>query len=61
VTAIANYTSRVVDTSLPDSDRQEVLRFICGIGQPLHVEDIDRGGNGIHVKCAGRKSNLHSV
>ncbi|KAJ3995591.1 nuclease Le3 [Lentinula boryana] len=49
LTAIANYTSRV-----------EALRFIGDIGQPLHVKDIDRKGSGIHVKCAGRKSNLHS-
>ncbi|KAJ3970616.1 nuclease Le3 [Lentinula raphanica] len=65
LTAIANYTSRVVDTSLDDSERQEALKFIDhfigDIGQPLHVEGIDRGGNGIHVTCAGRKSNLHSV
>nr|BAB96801.1 nuclease Le3 [Lentinula edodes]BAB96802.1 nuclease Le3 [Lentinula edodes] len=65
LTAIANYTSRVVDTSLSDSDRQEALKFIDhfigDIGQPLHVEGIERGGNGIHVQCAGKKNNLHSV
>ncbi|KAJ3887417.1 nuclease Le3 [Lentinula edodes] len=65
LTAIANYTSRVVDTSLSDSDRQEALKFIDhfigDIGQPLHVEGIERGGNGIHVQCAGNKNNLHSV
>ncbi|KAJ3813862.1 nuclease Le3 [Lentinula aff. lateritia] len=65
LTAIANYTSRVVDTSLSDSDRQEALKFIDhfigDIGQPLHVEGIERGGNGIQVQCAGRKNNLHSV
>ncbi|KAJ4471713.1 S1/P1 nuclease [Lentinula edodes] len=64
LTAIANYTSRVVDTSLSDSDRQEALKFIGfigDIGQPLHVEGIERGGNGIHVQCAGKKNNLHSV
>ncbi|KAF8832864.1 hypothetical protein HHX47_DHR1001932 [Lentinula edodes] len=65
LTAIANYTSRVVDTSLSDSDRQEALKFIDhfigDIGQPLHVEGIERGGNGIHVQCAGKNNNLHSV
>ncbi|GAW04047.1 nuclease Le1 [Lentinula edodes] len=65
LTAIANYTSRVVDTSLSDSDRQEALKFIDhfigDIGQPLHVEGIERGGNGIHVQCAGKKNNLHSL
>ncbi|KAJ4470956.1 nuclease Le3 [Lentinula aciculospora] len=62
LTAIANYTSRVVDTTLSDSDRQEALKFFVGdIGQPLHVQGVDRGGNSIHVKCAGRKSNLHTA
>ncbi|KAF8654800.1 hypothetical protein AX16_003369 [Volvariella volvacea WC 439] len=65
LTAIANYTARVVDTTLSSSQRQEALKFldhfIGDIGQPLHVEAIQKGGNGISVKCNGGTSNLHSV
>ncbi|TFK76679.1 phospholipase C/P1 nuclease [Pluteus cervinus] len=65
LTAIANYTSRVVDTSLSATQRQEALKFldhfIGDIGQPLHVEALEVGGNDIDVKCSGSTSNLHSV
>ncbi|KAF9454949.1 nuclease Le1 [Macrolepiota fuliginosa MF-IS2] len=63
--AIANYTTRVVDTSLSADQRQEALKFIDhfigDIGQPLHVEAVAAGGNGISIKCNGATSNLHSV
>ncbi|TFK40917.1 nuclease Le1 [Crucibulum laeve] len=65
LTAIANYTTRVVDTGLSATQRQEALKFldhfIGDIGQPLHVEAIKTGGNDISVKCSGSTSNLHSV
>ncbi|RDX42107.1 phospholipase C/P1 nuclease [Lentinus brumalis] len=36
--------------------------FIGDIGQPLHVEAIEEGGNGISAKCSGESStNLHAV
>ncbi|KAJ3576285.1 hypothetical protein NP233_g521 [Leucocoprinus birnbaumii] len=63
--AIANYTTRVVTTSLSATQRQEALKFldhfIGDIGQPLHVEAIEAGGNGISAKCSGSSTNLHSV
>ncbi|ESK92398.1 s1 p1 nuclease [Moniliophthora roreri MCA 2997] len=63
--AIANYTTRVVNTSLSATQRQEALKFldhlIGDIGQPLHVENVEAGGNGISVRCNGATSNLHSV
>lgn len=65
LTAIANFTAQVVDTSLSDKQRSEALKFldhlIGDIGQPLHVEAIERGGNGITVKCGGHSTNLHSA
>ncbi|KAK7468446.1 hypothetical protein VKT23_002959 [Stygiomarasmius scandens] len=53
VTAIANYTSRVVDTSLSAAQTQEALKFldhfIGDVHQPLHVEAEALGGNEIDV------------
>ncbi|XP_006454549.1 hypothetical protein AGABI2DRAFT_214751 [Agaricus bisporus var. bisporus H97] len=63
--AIANYTTRVADTHLSAVQRQEALKFldhfIGDIAQPLHVENIAAGGNGIDAKCNGSSTNLHSV
>ncbi|KAI0742212.1 nuclease Le1 [Daedaleopsis nitida] len=64
--AIANYTSRVVDPRLAHEQTLEALlfidHFIGDIGQPLHVEAIEAGGNGIKAKCSGESStNLHAV
>ncbi|KAL0563983.1 hypothetical protein V5O48_018074 [Marasmius crinis-equi] len=65
LSAIANYTTRVVDTSLSAAQRQEALKFldhfIGDIGQPLHVEADEAGGNGISVRCSGSSTNLHTV
>ncbi|GLB36565.1 putative nuclease Le1 [Lyophyllum shimeji] len=65
LTAISNYTSRVVDTSLSTTQRQEALKFLDhflgDIGQPLHVEALAVGGNDISVKCSGSTTNLHAL
>jgi len=65
LSAIANYTTRVVDTSLSSAQRQEALKFldhfIGDLGQPLHVEARATGGNDISVKCSGKTTNLHSL
>lgn len=65
VTAIANHTERVADTSLPLWERGQSLRFMLhffgDIHQPLHTENLSRGGNDIEVKFDGAKHNLHSV
>ncbi|KAI0716265.1 nuclease Le1 [Earliella scabrosa] len=65
LTAIANFTQRVVDGRLTAEHTQEALlflgEFIGDIGQPLHVEALEAGGNGISAKCSGESSNnLHS-
>ncbi|KAH9938884.1 nuclease Le1 [Epithele typhae] len=64
--AIANYTTRVVDTKLDDEQIMEALlfldHFLGDIGQPLHVEAFEVGGNDISAKCSGESSsNLHAV
>ncbi|KIK71473.1 hypothetical protein GYMLUDRAFT_79527 [Collybiopsis luxurians FD-317 M1] len=65
LSAIANYTTRVVNTDLSADQRQEALKFLDhflgDIGQPLHVEAAEVGGNDIDVVCSGSKTNLHSV
>jgi hypothetical protein len=55
----------MLDASLPFRDRQDaakfVVHFIGDIHQPLHTEDIKRGGNGIQVLFDGQEYNLHHV
>ncbi|KIM84327.1 hypothetical protein PILCRDRAFT_6576 [Piloderma croceum F 1598] len=64
-TAIANYTQRVNDPSLGATQVMEALYFIDhflgDIGQPLHVEAYEVGGNDIPAKCNGVSTNLHAT
>ncbi|OBT43528.1 hypothetical protein VE00_06759 [Pseudogymnoascus sp. WSF 3629] len=65
VSAIGNYTSRLMDADLDPYQRaiaaKFVVHFIGDIHQPLHTEGLLRGGNGIKVRFGARNSNLHSV
>lgn len=65
VSAIRNYTERLLDPDLRLSERviaaKFVIHFLGDIHQPLHNEDVARGGNGIHVTFDGRDFNLHHV
>ncbi|KJA29341.1 hypothetical protein HYPSUDRAFT_127595 [Hypholoma sublateritium FD-334 SS-4] len=65
LTAIANYTSRVVSKTLSAEQTQEALKFIDhfigDIGQPLHVEALEVGGNDITATCNKESTNLHAV
>jgi hypothetical protein len=65
VSAIGNYTSRLLDPKLPAWERAQaakfVIHFVGDIHQPLHTEDVARGGNGIHVLFDGVELNLHHV
>ncbi|KAK2600645.1 hypothetical protein N8I77_010166 [Diaporthe amygdali] len=65
VTAIQNYTTQILDPSIPVWLRAQaakfVVHFVGDIHQPLHDEDVSRGGNGIHVLWEGRELNLHHV
>lgn len=65
VSALHNYTTRLLDADLRESERaiaaKFVVHFIGDIHQPLHTENVERGGNGIPVKFDGRNLNLHHV
>jgi len=65
LSAIANYTTQVVDTSLSSTLIQDALKFldhfIGDITQPLHVENYEEGGNDIDTTCAGESTNLHAT
>jgi S1/P1 Nuclease len=65
VSAISNYTTRIQNTALSTSERQMAAKFLVhflgDIGQPLHCENLDVGGNTIDVTYSGSSTNLHSV
>ncbi|OTB02901.1 hypothetical protein M426DRAFT_190581 [Hypoxylon sp. CI-4A] len=65
VSSIQNYTSQILDTDLYWSRRAQaakfVVHFVGDIHQPLHVENVAQGGNGIHVKWDSKELNLHHV
>ncbi|PSR87094.1 S1/P1 nuclease-domain-containing protein [Coniella lustricola] len=64
ISAIANYTTRVSDTSLGTEQQAEALKFLVhflgDITQPLHDEAYEVGGNDIDVTYQGYSDNLHS-
>lgn len=65
VSAIANYTTRVKDTSLAATDRKEALEFLVhflgDITQPLHDENYKYGANDIDVTFDGVATNMHHI
>ncbi|KAJ0164214.1 Nuclease S1 [Colletotrichum tanaceti] len=74
ISAIQNYTSQILDTSLPHVNRKNatmfVIHFLGDIHQPLHATGILRGGNDIRPVCWRRQPHngvctgpmsLHSV
>ncbi|KAF2659028.1 S1/P1 nuclease [Lophiostoma macrostomum CBS 122681] len=65
VSAIANYTTRLQTTNLSATERQKALKwvihFLGDIHQPLHVENLEIGGNGINVTFDGTATNLHHI
>ncbi|KAH8662277.1 phospholipase C/P1 nuclease domain-containing protein [Xylariales sp. PMI_506] len=65
VSSIQNYTNQLFDDSIPVWQRAQaakfVIHFVGDIHQPLHVEDVALGGNGIMVKWGNAQLNLHHV
>jgi len=65
LSAIANYTQRVNDFSLDETQNLQALYFIThllgDIGQPLHIEGLGLGGNLIRTTCNGQATNLHAT
>ncbi|KAF2455076.1 S1/P1 nuclease-domain-containing protein [Lineolata rhizophorae] len=66
VSAITNLTLSLTDPDFPSPlPKNEtvlfLIHFLGDIAQPLHTENMSRGGNGIHVDFDGRRNSLHSV
>ncbi len=65
VSSIQNYTSQLLDADLLAWQRAQaakfVIHFVGDIHQPLHVENVKWGGNGIHVRFDSVELNLHHV
>lgn len=65
VSSLANYTQRSLDPELSFRERNVAAKFVVhlvgDLHQPLHNEDVARGGNGIHVLWRGAQMNLHHV
>jgi len=65
VGAINNYTSQLLDSSLPagtiNMAAKFIVHFVGDIHQPLHDEGLDRGGNSIQVLFSGVATNLHHI
>jgi len=65
VSAIANYSSRAFQSSVSVAEQQKALKwiihFVGDIHQPLHVENLDVGGNSINVIFNGASTNLHAI
>ncbi|KAK3336844.1 phospholipase C/P1 nuclease domain-containing protein [Cercophora scortea] len=65
VSAIQNYTSRLLSPASSEQDRaiaaKFIVHFIGDIHQPLHDEDVAKGGNGIIVTFDHVRLNLHHV
>jgi hypothetical protein len=67
ISALRDQTKAFIDPASSDLQRQEALKFVIhfvgDLHQPLHDENLLRGGNGIptcwHNACA--RTNLHSV
>ncbi|KAH7316455.1 putative nuclease S1 precursor [Stachybotrys elegans] len=65
ISALANYTQQSLDHDLAPWLRAQaakfVIHFVGDLHQPLHNEDVSRGGNGIYVNFDGHNLNLHHV
>ncbi|XMA16401.1 hypothetical protein WAI453_009192 [Rhynchosporium graminicola] len=65
VSALSNYTTRIQDETLSQAERAIAAKFIVhftgDIHQPLHVENLEVGGNGISVLFDNKTTNLHSA
>ncbi|KAH9062401.1 nuclease Le1 [Lactarius vividus] len=64
VSAVQNYTNRVLTQTDPTQVQQALLfitHFIGDIGQPLHDEALALGGNDISAVCSGSSTNLHAA
>ncbi|PSN59812.1 hypothetical protein BS50DRAFT_219575 [Corynespora cassiicola Philippines] len=65
ISALANYTARVQQQNVGFVERQRALKWIVhftgDVHQPLHVENLEVGGNLINVTFDGVVANLHRI
>ncbi|KAI1359965.1 nuclease S1 precursor [Xylaria arbuscula] len=65
VSALTNYTTIALDSRYSDDNHQiaakMIIHFVGDIGQPLHCEALEVGGNDIDVLYDGEDTNLHSI
>jgi hypothetical protein len=65
VGAIANYTSHLLAQTQSKANlviaAKFVIHFVGDIGQPLHCENLDVGGNDIDVTYGSESTNLHHI
>lgn len=65
MSALANYSTRAVTKSVGLTEQQKALKwvihFVGDIHQPLHVENLEVGGNLINVTFNGARTNLHAA
>ncbi|KAI0165500.1 nuclease S1 precursor [Xylariaceae sp. FL1272] len=65
VSALQNYTRILLDGRYSDANHQiaakMVIHFVGDIGQPLHCENLEVGGNDIDVVYDGEDTNLHAI
>ncbi|KAK1980366.1 S1/P1 nuclease [Colletotrichum cereale] len=65
VSAHANYTRRLLEPSLDAEQRRVAAKMVIhltgDVGQPLHCENLEVGGNGIAVSFDGVGTNLHAA
>ncbi|KAI0840962.1 nuclease S1 precursor [Hypoxylon sp. FL0890] len=65
VRALQNYTTILLDQKASNANLQiaakMVIHFVGDVGQPLHCEALEVGGNDIDVEYDGDNTNLHAV
>ncbi|KAI1210904.1 nuclease S1 precursor [Annulohypoxylon truncatum] len=65
VRALQNYTTILLDQKASNANLQiaakMVIHFAGDIGQPLHCEALEVGGNDIDVEYDGDDTNLHAI
>ncbi|KAK5625063.1 hypothetical protein RRF57_000779 [Xylaria bambusicola] len=61
VSALTNYTAILLDGRYSEANHQIAAKFVGDIGQPLHCEALDVGGNDIDVLYDGEDTNLHAI
>ncbi len=64
VSAISNYSAQALQSGSSDEQvmaMKWVIHFVGDIHQPLHVENLDLGGNKISVSFGSEQTNLHAA